>query len=144
LADRFARRSRYRRTAERSCSSAAQTQQARGARIGFWQRSTPAPRGELKKVPINGGPVVTVGPAAMLAGASWGAHDRIVFAEHERETRSRCQSLFEIASSYRPGAFPYRRYDVTPDGRRFLMFEDRDAEEPPVTQIVVVRTGRRS
>ena len=49
------------------------------------------------------------------------------------------QALFEIASSYRPGAFPYRRYDVTLDGRRFLMFEDRDAEEPPVTQIVVVQ-----
>jgi serine/threonine protein kinase len=49
--------------------------------------------------------------------------------------------LFGIRSSdYPPGAFPIRAYDVTRDGRRFLMTqEDEDSAEPPITQVVIVQ-----
>ena len=52
-----------------------------GRWIGFWQ--TAAGRGgegELRKVSIDGGPVVTVCQTPPLWGVSWGSHGRIVFA----------------------------------------------------------------
>ena len=49
--------------------------------------------------------------------------------------------LFEIRSSdYPAGASPLRAYDVTRDGRRFLMTqEDEDSAEPPITHVVIVQ-----
>ena len=40
---------------------------------------------------------------------------------------------------YPPGVGP-RAYDVTPDGKRFLMIQQRDDQsQPPMTQIVLVQ-----
>src|SRR5262249_44000665 len=54
-----------------------------GQWVGFWQ---PGPdtrqSGELKKVPLAGGPIVTICRTALPAGISWGANGRIIFANH--------------------------------------------------------------
>jgi len=42
--------------------------------VGFWAN------GELRKVPLSGGPAVRVAPTAPLSGASWGEDDRIVYS----------------------------------------------------------------
>ena len=54
--------------------------------VGFWQ---PIPAtaqrpelGELKKVPLAGGPVVTLGQTSLPAGISWGPNGQIIFANH--------------------------------------------------------------
>ena len=38
--------------------------------------------GEIKKVPLGGGPVETLCRTALPAGISWGPHGRIIFANH--------------------------------------------------------------
>jgi serine/threonine-protein kinase len=51
--------------------------------------------GELKKVSVRGGPIITVcRVAGMLAGASWGDDDTIVFATDDRAT-----GLWEVPAS---------------------------------------------
>jgi eukaryotic-like serine/threonine-protein kinase len=54
-----------------------------GQWIGFWQAPLGSALGEIKKVPVDGGPAVTVCRAPLLGGVSWGSHGRIVFAHHE-------------------------------------------------------------
>jgi len=56
-----------------------------GAWIGFWQASAagPAQPGELKKVRIGGGPVVTLCRTELPAGITWGPNGRIIFANHD-------------------------------------------------------------
>ena len=52
-----------------------------GQWLGFWQGvSTVSATGEIKKVPLGGGPSVTVCKTPLLYGASWGSNDTIVFA----------------------------------------------------------------
>jgi serine/threonine-protein kinase len=52
-----------------------------GEWLGFWSgQLAPGSTGELKKVRLSGGPVVTICRAAPLFGASWSADDVIVFA----------------------------------------------------------------
>jgi serine/threonine-protein kinase len=46
-----------------------------GEWVGFWAE------GALRKVPVNGGPVVAIVQKRAGGGASWGANDRIVFSE---------------------------------------------------------------
>ena len=45
-----------------------------GEWIAFWAN------GELRKVPLAGGPSVRIVDAGIMFGASWGDDDRIVFA----------------------------------------------------------------
>jgi serine/threonine-protein kinase len=45
-----------------------------GQWIGFWKD------GELKKLPTNGGPAITICKTTRIIGASWGANNIIVFA----------------------------------------------------------------
>ncbi len=45
-----------------------------GQSIGYWAS------GQIRKVPLGGGPSVLVAAAPQLFGASWGEGDRIVFA----------------------------------------------------------------
>ena len=54
-----------------------------GQWIGFWQAPPGAGAGEIRKVPIAGGPAVTLCRAPLLGGVSWGSHGRIVFGHHE-------------------------------------------------------------
>ena len=57
-----------------------------GQWVGFWQAGPDVagrlPLGDLRKVSISGGPVVTVCRTALPAGISWGANGRIIFANH--------------------------------------------------------------
>jgi serine/threonine-protein kinase len=53
-----------------------------GRWIGFWQGPSGSAGAEIKKVPVDGGPAITLCPAPLLGGVSWGAHGRIVFAAH--------------------------------------------------------------
>ena len=57
-----------------------------GQWVGFWQAGPDSlgrlALGELKKVPLAGGPVVTVCRTALPAGISWGPNGRIIFANH--------------------------------------------------------------
>ena len=49
--------------------------------------------------------------------------------------------LFELRSNeYPPGAAPMRAYDVTRDGKRFLMVQQgEDSAEAPITHVVIVQ-----
>jgi serine/threonine-protein kinase len=49
-----------------------------GQWIGFYQSQ--GPRGELKKVPLSGGPAVALCSTTPLWGVNWGSHGKIVFA----------------------------------------------------------------
>jgi serine/threonine-protein kinase len=52
-----------------------------GEWLGFWSGEIARGAiGELKKVPLHGGPVMTICRTAPLFGASWSANDLIVFA----------------------------------------------------------------
>jgi serine/threonine-protein kinase len=57
-----------------------------GQWIGFWQagqdNAVRVGLGDLKKVSIGGGPVVTLCQTALPAGISWGPSGRIIFANH--------------------------------------------------------------
>jgi serine/threonine protein kinase/Tol biopolymer transport system component len=54
-----------------------------GRWVGFWQMLQGyGGLGELKKIPLDGGPVVTLARTSQPAGISWGPHGRIVFATH--------------------------------------------------------------
>jgi serine/threonine-protein kinase len=50
-----------------------------GQWVGFWQPTGTGLAGELKKVPVHGGSVVTICQTPLLWGVSWGSHGRIVF-----------------------------------------------------------------
>lgn len=70
--------------------------------IGFDDRTS----GALKKMPVLGGPAVTVCPlTSQLRGASWGTDDTIIFAESGRA------GLFRVAAA---GGDPEVR--TTPNG----------------------------
>jgi len=52
-----------------------------GQWLGFWQGTVAVGAiGELKKVPLGGGPAVTLCKTGLLYGASWGTDDTVVFA----------------------------------------------------------------
>jgi serine/threonine protein kinase/Tol biopolymer transport system component len=51
-----------------------------GRWVGFWSGVNVDAVGDLKKVPLTGGPAVTVCRTPALFGASWGSNDAIVFA----------------------------------------------------------------
>jgi serine/threonine protein kinase len=55
-----------------------------GKWIGYFSTSD----SKLKKISINGGAPVTICDANLLIGASWGADDRIVFAEYGKDIKS--------------------------------------------------------
>lgn len=54
-----------------------------GQWLGFWQAASDSVQtGELKKVPLAGGPTVTICRTALPAGISWGSNGQIIFANH--------------------------------------------------------------
>jgi serine/threonine-protein kinase len=54
-----------------------------GQWVGFWQAGIgQIPRGELKKVPIGGGPIITICRMELPAGISWAPNGQIIFANH--------------------------------------------------------------
>ncbi len=119
-----------------------------GQWIGFFAGN------EMKKVSIGGGEPVLLCEVTNPHGASWGPDDRIIFSHHEGNTLSWIsasggtpQHLTDKQSSYTyrwpeilQGDYlniAGRSYDVSPDGRRFLLL--KSSEEPSrQTQLNVV------
>jgi hypothetical protein len=55
-------------------------------------------------------------------------------------TAGRARVLWESMRARYPGGTGGRTFDVAPDGRRFLMIQQRDsAPQPPVTHVVLVQ-----
>ncbi|MEO8258818.1 MAG: hypothetical protein ABI868_15830, partial [Acidobacteriota bacterium] len=54
-------------------------------------------------------------------------------------TAGRPRLLWEASGARYPGGAGGRTYDVMPDGRRFLMIQQRDLPQPPITQVVLVQ-----
>ena len=89
-----------------------------GQWVGFWSG------GELKKVPVSGGPVVTICKTPAIYGASWGSNDTIVFAR-ERE------GLWQVSADggtprplttldVKKGEYSHRLPHILPDGKAVL------------------------
>jgi serine/threonine-protein kinase len=86
---------------------------ARNGRELFYRASGPGPMMRMMAVDVTLGNVFTAGRARVL----WQA----------------------MRARY-PGGTGGRTYDVSPDGRRFLMIQQRDsAPQPPVTHVVLVQ-----
>jgi serine/threonine-protein kinase len=111
-----------------------------GAWLGFWAD------GELKKVPLAGGPVTTIcrvqGPARQIHGASWGTGDVIVFAT----TFARGGGLWRVSalggepvalSNPGPDEFAYRLPHMLPGGNAVLFTIARAAFRWDDAQIAV-------
>jgi Tol biopolymer transport system component len=111
-----------------------------GRWIGFWQAPSGAARAEIKKVPVDGGPAITLCPAPLLGGVSWGAHGRIVFAVHlggdglwqVSEDGGKPERLTTVDTA--KGEFSHRLPQVLPGGeavlfirqKAFARFDDAD------------------
>jgi len=54
-------------------------------------------------------------------------------------TAGRPRVLWEAMRARYPGGTGGRTYDVAPDGRRFLMIQQRDLPQPPITHVVLVQ-----
>jgi hypothetical protein len=54
-------------------------------------------------------------------------------------TAGRPRVLWEAVGARYPGGTGGRTYDVAPDGRRFLMIQQRDLPQPPLTHVVLVQ-----
>jgi len=54
-------------------------------------------------------------------------------------TAGRPRVLWEAVGARYPGGTGGRTYDVAPDGRRFLMIQQRDLPPPPLTHVVLVQ-----
>jgi len=115
-----------------------------GQWVGFWQagRETPAQLGELKKVPLAGGPVVTLCRMALPAGISWAPNGRIIFANHAGG------GLWQVADAggtpeelttpdSARGELSHRLPHVLPDGRAVLFTVLRSPGAWDDTQVAV-------
>jgi hypothetical protein len=117
-----------------------------GQWVGFWQ-AEPAtvgrpPVGQLKKVPIGGGPVVTLCRTGLPAGISWGPGGRIIFANHFGG------GLWQVADAggtpealttpdVAKGELSHRLPHVFPDGSAVLFTIQRSPGGWDATQVAV-------
>ena len=88
-----------------------------GQSVGF------AAGGELRKVPLSGGPPVALCKAAALFGASWGDDGTIVFATQRNGGLWRVPSTGgtpEALTSVQPGEYSHRLPHVLPGGRAVI------------------------
>jgi serine/threonine-protein kinase len=90
-----------------------------GQWVGFWAR------GELKKVPIGGGPAVALCSTPPLWGVSWGSHGKIVFANRRDGGLSQVsdaggtpEELTKVDAA--KGELGHRLPHVLPDGKAVL------------------------
>jgi eukaryotic-like serine/threonine-protein kinase len=102
-----------------------------GQWVGFWQAAPDTLQsGELKKVPLAGGPIVTICRMALPAGISWGPNSRIIFANHGGG------GLWQVADAggtpealttpdTASGELSHRLPHVLPDGRAVLFTVQR-------------------
>jgi eukaryotic-like serine/threonine-protein kinase len=115
-----------------------------GQWIGFWQAGAGglAQPGELKKVPLAGGPVVTLCRTALPAGISWGSHGRIIFANHVGGGLWQVADAGgtpEVLTTPNPanGELSHRLPHVLPDGNAVLFTIQRSPGGWDDTQVAV-------
>ena len=114
-----------------------------GQWVGFWAG------GELRKVPLSGGPAVTLCKAAALFGASWGSDGTIVFATARNGGLSRVSAaggIPEALTTLQPGEYSHRLPHILPGGRAVIFTISKGANQWDDTQIVVrsLATGQQT
>lgn len=114
-----------------------------GQEVGFWAG------GELRKVPLGGGPPVTLCKAAAIFGASWGSDGTIVFATGRNEGLWRVSAAGgapEALTTLQPGEYSHRLPHVLPGGRAVIFTISKGAHKWDDTQIVVrsLATGQQT
>jgi serine/threonine-protein kinase len=88
-----------------------------GQSVGF------AADGELRKVPLSGGPPVALCKAAALFGASWGDDGTIVFATQRNGGLWRVPATGgtpEVLTTVEPGGYSHRLPHMLPGGRAVI------------------------
>ena len=105
--------------------------------------------GELRKVPLSGGPAVTLCKASALFGASWGDDGTIVFAEQRNGGLRRVSAVGgnpESLTTPQPGEYSHRLPHMLPGSRAvtFTILNGPDLWDD--TQIVVrsLDTGQQT
>ena len=96
--------------------------------------------GELRKVPLGGGPAVTLCKAAALFGASWGDDGTIVFATHRNGGLWRVSASGgtpEALTTPSPDEYSHRLPHMLPGGRTVLFTVLKGPNLWDDTQIVV-------
>jgi serine/threonine-protein kinase len=96
--------------------------------------------GELKKVPLGGGPAVTLCKAAALFGASWGDDGTIVFATARNGGLWRVSAAGgtpEALTSLQPGEYSHRLPHMLPGSHAVIFTISKGASLWDDTQIVV-------
>jgi serine/threonine-protein kinase len=105
-----------------------------GQWVGFWSA------GELRKVPLTGGPVVPLCKAAALFGASWGSDSTIVFATARNGGLWRVSAAGgtpEALTALQPGEYSHRLPHMLPGGQAVIFTISTNAQRWDNTQIVV-------
>ena len=114
-----------------------------GRWVGF------AADGELRKVPLSGGPAVTLCKASALFGASWGDDGTIVFAEQRNGGLRRVSAAGgtpESLTTPQPGEYSHRLPHVLPGSRAVIFTISKGPEQWDDTQIAVrsLDTGQQT
>jgi serine/threonine-protein kinase len=114
-----------------------------GQWVGFWAG------GKLRKVPLAGGPAVTLCDAASIFGASWGSDGGIVFATARNGGLWRVPAAGgtpEALTTLQPGEYSHRLPHVLPGGRAVIFTISKGAQLWDDTQIVVrsLETGKQT
>ena len=114
-----------------------------GQWVGFWAG------GELRKVPLSGGPAVTLCKAAALFGASWGSDGTIVFATDRNGGLWRVSAAGgtpEVLTTLQPGEYSHRLPHMLPGGHAVIFTISKGANLWDDTQIVVrsLETGEQT
>ena len=114
-----------------------------GQWVGFWQPASDSLQsGELKKVPLAGGPIVTICRTALPAGFSWGPNGRIIFANHaggglwQVTDAGGTPEALTTPDSAR-GELSHRLPHVLPDGRSVLFTIQRSPGGWDDTQVAI-------
>ncbi|HVQ16924.1 MAG TPA: protein kinase [Vicinamibacterales bacterium] len=105
--------------------------------------------GELKKVPLGGGPAVTLCKATALFGASWGDDGTIVFATLRNGGLWRVPAAggTPVAlTTLQPGEYSHRLPHIMPGGHAVIFTISKGAQLWDDTQIVVrsLETGKQT
>ena len=105
--------------------------------------------GELRKVPLGGGPAVTLCKAAALFGASWGDDATIVFATQRNGALWRVSATGgtpEALTTLQPGEYSHRLPHTLPGGRAVIFTILKGPTSWDDTQIVVrsFETGKQT
>jgi serine/threonine-protein kinase len=106
-------------------------------------------RGELRKVPLSGGPAVTLCKASALFGASWGDDGTIVFAEQRNGGLWRVSAAGgtpESLTTPQPGEYSHRLPHMLPGSRAVLFTILKGPTLWDDTQIVIrsLETGQQT